>query len=198
MAPAGDADDASTPTPASPFTLEPVLRECRRDVVALAEWSGGGGGGAAAGGPGMQSPGAAPPRIYVGLDDGTLLVLRRGEEGGEARPGSAGPPQPPSSSAQPPPASPAHPPGAVVSGAAAASLVDVAPPWRVVGAYSHVARKGIRQMQVWRKGMGERERGNGVRWRAHAQAHFFSSIPSLPIPPHFPLRSRPARPSCSS
>ena len=76
MAPAGDADDASTPTPASPFTLEPVLRECRRDVVALAEWSGGGGGGAAAGGPGMQSPGAAPPRIYVGLDDGTLLVLR--------------------------------------------------------------------------------------------------------------------------
>ena len=138
--PTGEAVGGVDPSP-SPFPVEPVLADCRRDVVALAEWAGP-----------MPSAETGPPpapRLYVGLDDGTLLVLRREEEEsthgddeeGRRRPGSA-----PSTSTST--ATSTHPPGAVVSSASAASLGEVAPPWRVVAAYTHVARKGVKQMQV--------------------------------------------------
>ena len=90
---------------------------------------------------------APPPRLYVALDDGTLLVLlRHGAPGDEEE--ARGSSRPAGPSHAPPPST--HLPGAVVSGTAAASLVgDVAPGWRVMAAYTHVARKGgVQQMQV--------------------------------------------------
>jgi hypothetical protein len=137
------------PPPLAPFVVEPILSECRRDVVALALAEGGGSGSSTSAGRSMPSAlGDAPtttatparlpaPRAYIGLDDGTLLVLRR--EGGEGE-GPGGGASASSAAAAAPADAPAQP--------AASLLVDAAPPWRVVAAHTHVAQKAIRQMQA--------------------------------------------------
>jgi hypothetical protein len=190
-----EENGAAAPPPLAPFLVEPILSECRRDVVALAEWAGGGGGGSGGGAPmpSARSPSSAAdagpsgrrptPRAYIGLDDGTLLVLRRDGEGSGggghgARPSSATA----TDTAEPRPPQPA-----------ASLLVDAAPPWRVVAAHTHIAQKAVRQMQVRHCWLGA-SCVAGLRESVLSLTHTSHPIPC----PSISIRSHLAPPSSSS